>query len=394
MKAIPTTIFRLFGSIIDARTKTHNFYLQSTASNSDPEVQKSNKSHRIWIHGLTEGFHILGGESWKKEKGHASDAPDQDEEGVIFANVFSVLSLDNKMETGEGEGEEIEDGDEEGAEEPPNPVHKATQRERKTSKKEKKGKQGKKTKTKGAKMEFTSDWEIRIVPLESYGIIQDESGKTVIYYRAIYSIIHQWMILRHHLHLCNVAIEMIKDSQSMIFVDFQGYEPFHSIIETITSGDPEQARTFFDISISRLGADGVIETFPDSNLDMKEELLVHTFPHPCDFVIDYRKNGSGKPTKAMLKSIKNWDPHCDFSSMSKEGRLQWRRSFTIKWLYDLVNQFVWYVITSLTMEEQDFQPKTVEWSKADHRMTIGVYSACMISLAISHCSLYRNLELR
>ncbi|KAJ5613704.1 hypothetical protein N7528_007358 [Penicillium herquei] len=291
---------------------------------------------------------------------------------------------------------ETDDGDEESAEEPPTPVHRAaTQRKRKTSKKGKKGKQGKKMKTKGAKMQFTSGLEVRTVPLESYGIIEDESGKTAIYYMAIHSIMHQWMVLRHHLQsiwqavaykdlntaaassLCNVAIEMIKDSQSQIFIDFPGRESFHDIIEIITSGDPEQAQTIFDISISRLGADGAIETFPESNIDMKEGLLIHTFQHLWDFVIDYRKNRSGKPTKAMLKSIKNWDPHCDFSSMSKEERLQWRRSFTINWLYDLVNLFVWYVMTSSTMDEKDIHPKTVQWSKNgssdDYRRLLGVH---------------------
>ncbi|KAJ5738493.1 hypothetical protein N7493_001648 [Penicillium malachiteum] len=261
--------------------------------------------------------------------------------------------MDNKVETGGGDGEETDDGNEGSANELPTLVHKAaTQRKRKPSNRGKKGKQGRKTKTKGAKMESTSALKVRTVSQESYGIIEDESGKTAIHYMATYSMMHQWLILRHHLQsvwravaynelntaaassLCNVAIEMIKDSQSQIFVEFPGH------------------------------ADGVIETSQESSLDMKEELLIHTFQHPCDFVMNYRKNGSGKPTKGMLKSIKNWDPHCDFSKMSKEERLQRRRSFTINWLYDLVNLFAFYVMESLTMEEEGIQPKTVEWSKS------------------------------
>lgn len=55
------------------------------------------------------------------------------------------------------------------------------------------------------------------------------------------------------------------------------------------------------------------------------------------FITDYRKHRNGKPTKQMQKQIIHWDPYFKLSSATEEERLKWRTSFTINWLYDLVN---------------------------------------------------------
>lgn len=54
--SIPATIYRLFQSIIAARNETNFWFLQLVAENLDPEIEKSNVSHKHWIDGLTEAF--------------------------------------------------------------------------------------------------------------------------------------------------------------------------------------------------------------------------------------------------------------------------------------------------------------------------------------------------
>ncbi|KAK3392406.1 hypothetical protein B0T20DRAFT_455916 [Sordaria brevicollis] len=68
----------------------------------------------------------------------------------------------------------------------------------------------------------------------------------------------------------------------------------------------------------------------------REMFLVYTYRDLLDFITDYKKNSTGKPTKRMMKEINNWDPHFDLRSATMEERLKWRRSYTINMLYDLV----------------------------------------------------------
>ncbi|KAJ5332655.1 uncharacterized protein N7506_006438 [Penicillium brevicompactum] len=85
---IPTTIFRLFGSIIDARKKTHDIFLKVATSAQESEIQKSNESHKHWIDGLTIAFHALGGKLWVAEKSARNDVPDGNDEEIIFTYMF------------------------------------------------------------------------------------------------------------------------------------------------------------------------------------------------------------------------------------------------------------------------------------------------------------------
>lgn len=97
IKPIPTTIYRLFQSIIEARKETHGLFQQIVANNPDPDIEKSNISHKYWIDGLTEPFKALGGDSWiSKQNGETEGADEEDGDEVIFANKFSVLSLDER----------------------------------------------------------------------------------------------------------------------------------------------------------------------------------------------------------------------------------------------------------------------------------------------------------
>jgi hypothetical protein len=49
---IPTDIFPLFKSLINARKETHDFFLRCTDSDLDPNIRRSNESHEHWINGM------------------------------------------------------------------------------------------------------------------------------------------------------------------------------------------------------------------------------------------------------------------------------------------------------------------------------------------------------
>jgi hypothetical protein len=274
-------------------------------------------------------------------------------------------------------------------------------RNKRLNKKGKKNKDGDKNrKSKEQAVESTSGSDPQEIPLESYRIIEDETGMITDYLMAVYSITQQLVRLRHELQgawysvayqgmntsvassLCKVAIGMIKDAQLQIFVEFPGHDSFDTVIQTITRGDPDKANGTFGLSINRFNPDGTLDqTSPRSDIDVKEEFLIYTYQDLFDFIIDYQKTRSGKPTKPMLKSIQDWDPYLNLLRASKGQRLRWRRSFTINWLYDLVNVFSSIVVQRRTMSGQNIPLETVDWSRTGpwnkHRRCL----ASMTSLA-------------
>jgi hypothetical protein len=52
----------------------------------------------------------------------------------------------------------------------------------------------------------------------------------------------------------------------------------------------------------------------------------------------------------MQAQLDNWDPMFDLSRATNDERLRWRRSYTINWLYDLVNVFSSIVVQRNTMK--------------------------------------------
>ncbi|KNG89764.1 hypothetical protein ANOM_002006 [Aspergillus nomiae NRRL 13137] len=385
IKPIPPTIFRLFKSIIEARKNTHSQFLRIVASNPDPDIQKSNDAHRHWINGLTEAFNALGGESWLSEQKSNLDVADEDEEEVVFANKFSTLSLN--VSAGEDQGHEDEDDNDDEEQ-----VAATVRSKAKAGKKGKKGRRTRKPKTKVATAALTPCLDE--VPLESYRIIEDETGIITDYLMATYSFVRQWVELRHYLQgvwrdvaynglnsavaatLSNIAIAMIKDTQSQIFVDFPGHESFETIMKTITRGDPDKAQGMFQMELHQTCTDGSSDLVEASELDVREEFLIHSYQNLVDFMTDFQKTHSGKPTKNMSKEIRDWDPTLDLERATKEQRLRWRRSYTINWLYDLVNINSSIVVQRRTLRGQKIPLETVDWSETGpwhfHRRLFGI----------------------
>lgn len=299
-------------------------------------------SHQHWIEGLSEAFNLLGGKVWERVKEGTSDTFDEDEEQVIFSNAFSMLSLHGLTE-GEGDADaDTGNGGEEDAGTTETVIHQTARRAKQKPNmegKKNKPKRKPKPKTNETAMESTSGPDSQEIPLESYRIIEDETGMITDYLMAVQSITEQLIRLRHELQgawhsvayqgmntavassLCKVAIGIIKDAQSQIFAEFPGHDSFDTIMQTLTRGDPDNAVGMFGLSVNRLNPDGTIDqTSPQSDIDAREEFLMYTYQDLLDFIADYQKTRSGKPTKSMLRSIQNWDPYLNLLRATKEQR--------------------------------------------------------------------------
>jgi hypothetical protein len=42
--------------------------------------------------------------------------------------------------------------------------------------------------------------------------------------------------------------------------------------------------------------------------DVEEDFMIYTYHNLIDFLEDFQKSRSGKPTKHMLAQIRDWDP--------------------------------------------------------------------------------------
>lgn len=180
-KTVPQTILGLFHSIIEARKETHDFFLKIVASNPDPEIQKNNDSHKHWIDGLTNAFNDLGGDSWLSKQKNHPDEPNGDEAETVFVNAFSTLNMDDSEE----KQDEDEDEEEE-AEQATTPAAVRSSK-KKPVKKGKKGRRGRKPKGK-SKTAVPAPTGLDQVPLESYRIIEDDTGIITDYLMATYSL--------------------------------------------------------------------------------------------------------------------------------------------------------------------------------------------------------------
>ncbi|KAL3469957.1 hypothetical protein BJX99DRAFT_264666 [Aspergillus californicus] len=325
----------------------------------DPEIEQRNESHKFWIDGLTKAFNILGGKGWSSRKKDDDEVSEEDEEEVVFANRFSGLNLDDEGD--ESEDKVIADG--------------SAPSVRRAQKKGKKGKgeKRKKPKRKGKPPVAPS---LDKVPLESYRIIEDQTGIVTDYLLAVYSLITEWSELRQFLQdtwhdvaykglnssvastLSNIALAMISKAGTNVEADFPGHTSFETIVKTISRGDYDKAQEC------------------SKDIDVKELFMINAYEDLHDFVVVFQLNRSGKPTKSMLAEIRDWNPTLDLKRATKEERLKWRRSYTINWLYDLVNVFSSIVVQRRTLKGQHIVLETVDWSVHgpwnEHRRLFGL----------------------
>lgn len=400
---VPSFIYRLFLSIISARSTVYGAFQQLHGSKSDPEVQRNNASHKHFIDTLMKAFTILGGEAWQSGNSGAQE-PGQEEldlEQIIFGNRFSAL----KIEDQEGYSSAEDDGFQvsEQASAPQRAVAKKSSAKGKKGKKSKKAKKSKKGKATTNIKEAT----LEDVPLESIKIIESGGGLVTDYLMAVYSAVKDWVSLRAFVQgvwkevayeglngasagaISNVAINMIKQAGSTIFVDYPGHDDYETIMNTITRGNPDTAQGNFYMAMHRVDPrKNISEKVIDNAVDVKEQFLIYAYQDLLDFVTDFQATRSGKPTKAMSAKLANWDPKFNLETATTQQRLDWRRSYTINWLYDLVNVFSSIVVQRNTLKGEKHAYETVDWSVTgpwnSHRRLFGLneFAGAITSLAM------------
>lgn len=402
IEKVQPLIYRLFRSVISARSAIHAEFLQIVASNPDPEIEKSNASHKHFIDALTEAFEVLGGQTWlANEFQQPNDEQDNIEE-ILIANKFHALALDKDQ----GAEDAADQGD--SSEEPQSASVSATssRQNQRSTKKGKKGKHGKKGKNR--QRQLPKAVEPITVPLESYKIIEaGDSGLVTEYLMAVYEMLRECIDLRAYVQgiwrdvaynqlnsavagaVSNMAVSMIKRSASAMFVEFPGDDSFDKVMNTITRGNPDKAQGNFHLSLQYMDTSiGTVKKVREVDLDVREQFFIHTFHDLLDFVNDYQTTRSGKPTKRMLAGINNWDPEFDLTRASNADRIKWRRAYIINWLYDLVNVFSAIVVQRNTLKGQHHAYENVDWSIRgpwnEHRRLFGLneFAGFITSLAM------------
>ncbi|KAI1028818.1 hypothetical protein LB503_002684 [Fusarium chuoi] len=379
---VPNVIYRLFESIIQARSLVSTTFQELMGPDSDEELKRSNESHRHFINTLRSAFKILGGEEWEKTGATTTDDT-KDVEQILFANKFQELSVYK------GESSDEEDD----VAQPLSPVA-----ARKVSRKPKgKGKKARKyKKPKKGKKQDTQDSATNEIPIESIRIIEDsgEVGLVTDYLLAVYSTVKEWAALRAYNQslwkevayeglnsavagaVSNLTISMVKRTNAAIFVDFPGHDTYKTTMNTITRGNMERAQGNFRLALFALGPDGEQHSRKETAVDIKEQFLIHAYQDLRDFVLDFQANRTGKPTKAMQAKLVKWDPTFNLEGATNEERVHWRRCYTIKWLYDLVNVFSSVVVQRNTVRGEKHVYEDVDWSANGpwgiHRVLFGL----------------------
>ncbi|KAH7394764.1 hypothetical protein BKA66DRAFT_509561 [Pyrenochaeta sp. MPI-SDFR-AT-0127] len=386
LQPIPSGIFSLFQSVIKARSVTYDAFQQIVNEKPDPEIERSNATHKYFIEALTEAFNALGGSSLSPQAGSTGAEGEHDGElnKSICENQFSALGISG----------DSDDSDETDVPSDTGSTPRAKAQRKNAKGKRKKGKRAKKSKKK-LLPKATPEASLAEVPIESYRIIEDSDGLVSEYLLAVYAVTREWSELRSCIQnlwrevaydglngavaasLTNIAVGMVKQTSNAVFVDFPGHDSYETIMKTLTRGDPDKAQGNFGVGLYRISADGHhTEKVKDTRVDIKEQIWVNAYHDLMDFLNDFQKNRSGKPTKAMQAQIGNWDPNFDLQRATDDERLKWRRAYTINWLYDLVNVFSSIVVQRNTMKGEHHVYETVDWSPSgpwhEHRRLFGL----------------------
>ena len=381
VQPIPSEIFRLFRAVIRARSTVYDVFKKMLDEKPDPEIARGNTTHKYFIDALTEAFTALGGNQWdSNDSGENENSQDADDSA--WQNHFHVLSLDGEHDDSDGAAMSEDDSHQ------PQPK----QRKNKPSTRGKKAKRAKKRKQASKPTIETAHANI---PIESYRIIDGEDGLMSDYLLAVYAVVQEWSALRASVQalwrevaydglngavaasLTNIAVAMVKKTCIAVFADFPGHESYETIIKTLTRGNWDKAQGQFSMDLYRISTDGHgMEKVKGTSVDVKEQLWMSTYDDLIQFVTDFQKNRNGKPTKAMQAQINDWNPKLDLQRATKEERLRWRRSYTINWLYDLVNLFSSIVVQRNTLKGERHVYEDVDWSTAGpwnhHRRLFGI----------------------
>ncbi|KAF9879507.1 hypothetical protein CkaCkLH20_03050 [Colletotrichum karsti] len=356
------SIFRRLLSIVRARRSHYAAFTDYVSMFPDEHMEKSNKMHRHFIDSLIEIFQILGGMAWwdkQMEANNIATKPtnaeaEQIEEmkGVVFSNKFATLSLTHGESTERPDDKPSEEVSEEDSEAEVEVVETKS-----AKKKSSKGKKGKSKKGKPARKTPKAPKRPREVmeetPLDSYRLLEEDDSLMTSFTMAALAFKAEWSQTRNYIQdlwhdvayekfnsaiaggVSNVALAKIKKTELEMFADFPKHNCFESIVLALNRGNTDQLQKLSDEKAARSSK----KKCPDCQIDVREQLLLYSYNDLVDFVEDFQKSRSCRPTKAMRAWLGKWNPDFDLKSATKEERIKWRRSFTINWLYDLVNQY-------------------------------------------------------
>ena len=378
VRPIPASVFRLFQGVIKARSTMYAAFQQMVNDTPDPDIERSNFTHKHFIEALTEAFEALGGANWANSAESQSERDDNDDQ--YFRNAFSVLSVSTNGDDTASSADELRP--------PPRRIQKKRTGK---GKKNKKGKNAKQTTVPSPVPELP----LADIPVESYRIINDRDGIVSEYLLAVNAVVREWVELRALTQdiwwevayeglnaaiaasVTSLAVAMVHQTCIAIFADFPGHESYDTIIQTITRGDPEKAQKTLGLHAYRYLACGTrTETIQMSYLDVKEQFWLHAYNDLLAFITDFQQNRTGKPTKAMQKQLNDWSPTYDLERATNDDRISWRRSYTINWLYDLVNVYSSIVVQRNTMKGERHVYEDVDSSKTGpwhhHRRLFGL----------------------
>ncbi|KAK2732345.1 hypothetical protein FQN55_004253, partial [Onygenales sp. PD_40] len=118
----------------------------------------------------------------------------------------------------------------------------------------------------------------------------------------------------------NMAISYIDNTEYKIFLDFPGCNSFEVITKISISRDSDKAaQKIIDIAINYFKILTLLKPTHVIAFDVKDQLLLYSYDNLLDFITDFQKTHSSKPTKNMLAEIRNWDPSFNFNqALSKE----------------------------------------------------------------------------
>jgi len=139
----------------------------------DPDVEKSNAAHKGFIDVLNVAFETIGGTAALSAATASTAAPIEnknDLDQLLLANKFAALDLEGVIVD-----EDTADRDSDDADEPGPSTSKPHRRKQAKSGKGKNGKRSKKQ----ARAAVVDEAKLEDVPLESYHIIQTDSGRTM-----------------------------------------------------------------------------------------------------------------------------------------------------------------------------------------------------------------------
>lgn len=270
----------------------------------DPDIEKSNASHKYFIDALTKAFNVLGGDEWLSCQKAESDEEEEDVEKVVFANKFSALRLgDAAASDEEEEMEEI------------GPTPAPQRRKQAKPGRGKKGKAGNKSQKKRMPA-AAKEKSLEELPLESYRIIEDGDLVTE-YLMAVYELARECATIRSYLKrlwhevaysgldsavagaVLDLAVAMIKRSEAATFVEFPGNDSYETVMKTITRGDPDKAQGMFRVALHCTG-NGLSETVKESAIDIWEQLKIYAYKASSTSSLISRKHAAGSRLNPCL----------------------------------------------------------------------------------------------